>query len=174
MNVDPRYPIGNFEKPAAVGSDLREELIADIRELPLNLAKAVEGLDDAKLDTPYREGGWSVRQVVHHVADSHINALCRFKLALTEEHPVIKPYDEAAWAALEDSGMPVSASMPLIESVHKRFTRLLESMSDEDFARTLDHPESGSWRLDEMLALYGWHSKHHTAHITSLRERNGW
>lgn len=174
MDQDLRYPIGDFNIPSETTPEMRSGWIAAIRALPSSLSAAIEGLSDDQLDTRYRPGGWTVRQVVHHVADSHLNALCRFKLALTEDNPTIKPYDESAWADLSDSEMDPAVSLQLVDSVHKRFANLLENMSDADFARTLDHPESGNWELSKMLALYAWHSRHHTAHITSLRERKGW
>lgn len=174
MSEDLRYPIGDFEMPSDASAEKRSEWIGAIRELPAKIRAAVDGLVEEQIDTPYRPDGWTVRQVVHHVADSHLNAFCRFKLALTEDNPTIKPYDEGAWASLSDSAMDPSVSLDLIDSVHSRFTNLLENMSESDFARTLDHPETGAWQLSKMLALYAWHSKHHTAHITSLRERNGW
>jgi uncharacterized damage-inducible protein DinB len=174
MSEDLRYPIGNFEKPAGITNDMRRENIKAIKELPGELACALHGLDAGQMDTEYRPGGWTVRQVVHHVADSHLNAYCRFKLALTEEGPTIKPYDEAAWAELPDNTTSAEVSLQLTEGLHKRFANLLDGMSESDFGRTLVHPESGPWTLDEMLALYAWHSKHHTAHITALRAREGW
>jgi hypothetical protein len=134
---------------------------------------AVASLSPEQLDTPYRPGGWTVRTVVHHVPDSHINSYVRFKLALTEDEPVIKPYDEAAWAKLVDSG-PIEPSLTLLESLHERWVQLLKTLSDADFARQFRHPELGAVRLDQNLALYAWHGKHHVAHITSLRERMGW
>jgi hypothetical protein len=174
MNEDLRYPIGNFEKPAEFTEELRAANIEAIRDLPGEIACALHGMDAVQLDTEYRPGGWTVRQVVHHVADSHLNAFCRFKLALTEDSPTIKPYDEAAWADLPDSSLDTGISLQLIEGLHGRFTKLLDTMSGSDFGKTLVHPESGLWTLDGMLALYAWHSKHHTAHITALREREGW
>jgi uncharacterized damage-inducible protein DinB len=171
MTNDPRYPVGKFD-PANYPS--RGDNIAIIAELPANLAKAVSGLSDEQLDTPYREGGWTLRQTVHHVADSHINSICRFKLALTEDVPMIRPYEEGLWAELADSKMPVDASLKLIDGLHARWAAMLKSMSDDDFERKLKHPESGEWTLDKMLALYAWHSRHHTAHITTTRERRGW
>ena len=168
---DPRFPIGKFD-PEAPGT--RAEFIQIIKDLPANLSKAVDGLNDDQLNTPYREGGWTLRQTVHHVADSHINSICRFKLALTEDFPTIKPYEEARWAELADSSMPVDVSLRLIDGLHARFGAMLDSMSDEDFARKLQHPESGEWVLEKLLAMYAWHSRHHTAHITHTRERNGW
>ena len=171
MEQDPRYPVGKFD-PANYPS--RSDNIAIIAGLPANLAKAVNRLNDEQLDTPYREGGWTLRQTVHHVADSHINSICRFKLALTEDVPMIRPYEESLWAELADSKMPVDASLKLIDGLHARWAAMLESMSDDDFERKLKHPESGEWTLDKMLALYAWHSRHHTAHITTTRERHGW
>ena len=136
---------------------------------------AVAGLTPEQLDTPYRPGGWTVRQVVHHVPDSHINSYVRFKLALTEEEPTIKPYDEARWAKLADTATtPVEVSLTLLDSLHSRWVPLLQSLTEADFARQFRHPELGMVRLDRNLALYAWHGKHHVAHITSLRERMGW
>ena len=135
---------------------------------------AVAGLNDSQLDTPYREGGWTVRQVVHHVADSHANSYVRFKLALTEDWPTIKPYDEAAWANLPDSRDPIDPSLVFIDGLHQRLVAVLESMNDADFERGFNHPERGRMDLATNLALYAWHSRHHTAHITSLRARQGW
>lgn len=174
MSEDLRFPVGNFELPGEIGPSERAEFIRTIKELPGEIECAVHGLDEQQIDTPYRPDGWTVRQVVHHVADSHLNALCRFKLALTEDLPTIKPYDEAAWAELPDASKDTDVSLRLIRSLHERFAYLLDGMSDSDYARKLQHPESGEWDLNGMLALYAWHSKHHTAHITKLRERNGW
>jgi hypothetical protein len=144
-------------------------------QLPENLKKAVSGLSDAQLDTPYRPGGWTVRQVIHHVPDSHMNSYTRFRLALTEDSPLIKPYEEAAWAQLPDARTaPVAPSLMLLEGLHFRFVTLLRSLSEADFAKTFRHPELGEKRLDWTLGLYGWHCLHHTAHITSLRTREGW
>ncbi len=146
-----------------------------LRLLPERLRAAVSGLTDHQLDTPYREGGWTVRQVVHHVADSHANSYIRFKLALTEDWPTIKTYDEAAWADLADSRrLPVEVSLNLIEALHGRWVRLLESLSEDDFRKGFEHPEMGRQNLASVLALYDWHSRHHTAHIVSLRARQGW
>lgn len=166
-----RYPIGRFN-PAAAGS--RADQVETLRRLPESLRAAVAGLNDSQLDTPYREGGWTVRQLVHHVADSHANSYVRVKMALTDENPTIFAYDEAAWARLPDSQMPVEVSLPMIEAVHARLVSLLESMSDADYERTFRHPERGQVTLANNLALYDWHSRHHTAHITRLRERMGW
>jgi uncharacterized damage-inducible protein DinB len=169
---DPRFPIGKFN-PEDFPS--REGNIDTIGELPLRIKAAVEGLSDEQLDTPYRDGGWTLRQTVHHLADSHINSLCRFKLALTEdEPPTIRPYLEDRWAELSDSAMPVDVSLKILEGVHSRWKSLLDAMSEDDYKREFIHPETGRWTLDRVLALYAWHSKHHTAHITSTRERNGW
>jgi len=166
-----RYPIGRFN-PAAAGS--RDNQIETLRQLPARLRTAVRGLDDSQLDTPYRESGWSVRQLVHHVADSHANSYIRVKLALTEESPTISAYDEAAWAKLPDSKMPIEVSLPLIDAVHARLVLLMETMSEADYQKTFRHPERGQVTLANNLALYDWHSRHHTAHITRLRERMGW
>lgn len=171
---DLRYPIGKFDRSAAPTPESRSRSIDIITELPQKLTEAVAGLHDDQLDTPYRPEGWTVRQAVHHVADSHINSFCRFKLALTEDVPTIRPYEEGEWAVLADSRLPLEASMKIIEGVHERWAALLSTMSDADFARRLIHPASGEWTLDEMLGMYAWHSRHHTAHITRLREREGW
>ncbi|UWZ84324.1 YfiT family bacillithiol transferase [Occallatibacter riparius] len=169
---DLRYPIGRFNA-AAAGS--RAEQIDTLRNLPSNLRTAVAGLNDTQLDTPYREGGWTVRQLVHHIADSHANAYIRFKLALTEDNPTIKPYDEAAWANLPDSRLAIDPSLALTDAVHVRLVSLLESMTDTDYQKTFRHPERGGpVSLSNNLAVYDWHSRHHLAHITRLRERMGW
>ena len=166
-----RYPVGRFNA-AAAGS--RAEQMETIRQLPDKLRTAVSGLSDSQLDTPYREGGWTVRQLVHHIADSHANAYIRFKLALTEDTPTIKPYDEAAWANLVDSSMAIDVSLAFTEAVHARLNTLLASMSDADFQKSFRHPERGTVTLANNLAMYDWHSRHHIAHITGLRERMGW
>lgn len=171
---DLRYPVGQFDK-SAIDPARRAEYIQIIAELPKNISAATGGLDDKQLDTPYRPGGWSVRQTVHHVADSHMNSFCRFKLALTEDAaPTIRPYYEDRWAELDDSKLPVDTSLNIINGVHARWTAMLNGMSGEDFERKFIHPETGEWTLDGALALYAWHSRHHTAHITKLREREGW
>lgn len=173
--MDPRYPIGKLEMPAQVSQARRQQAIDEIASTPGKLRAAVKGLNDAQLDTPYREGGWTVRQVVHHVPDSHLNAYVRLKLALTEENPTIKPYDEAAWANLADSkSTPIEVSLTLMDSVHDRWVRILRSMKPEQFARKLVHPENGERTVDWLLFLYEWHGKHHTAHITELRKQKGW
>ena len=172
---DLRYPIGRFSPPASSVADIRAAQIQTLRLLPERLAAAVAGLDDAQLDTPYRDGGWTVRQLVHHVADSHANSYVRFKLALTEDWPIIKPYDEAAWAGLADSNiLPVDISLTFLGSLHARWVALLESMQEADFEKGYNHPENGRQSLAVALALYDWHSRHHTAHITRLRARQGW
>ncbi len=172
---DPRYPVGRFQAPSAITALDRHQFISEIEKLPHNLREAARGLSDAQLDTPYREGGWTVRQVIHHVADSHMNSFSRFKLALTEDSPTIKPYDEALWASTADSiAVPVESSLAVLDGLHQRWTVLLRSLADADYARTFIHPERGVMRLDMNLALYAWHSRHHTAHVTSLRRRMNW
>ncbi len=171
---DPRYPIGKFKPPAASTPAVRAEQLESLRLLPERLRAAVAGLNDTQLDTPYRDGGWTVRQVVHHFADSHANSYIRFKLALTEDWPTIKPYDEAAWAHLPDSRLAIEPSLVLITGLHQRLVGLLEPMSEEDFERGFIHPERGRVSLATNLAIYDWHSRHHTAHITNLRARKGW
>jgi uncharacterized damage-inducible protein DinB len=169
-----RYPIGHFTAPASYTAEVRAENIETLRLLPQRLRAAVAGLDAAQLDTPYREGGWTVRQVVHHVADSHANSYIRFKLALTEDWPTIKPYDEAAFAQLADAKLPIEGSLALIEALHGRWVALLETLTEDDFQRGFTHPKMGSQSLANALAIYAWHSHHHTAHITTLRTRQGW
>jgi uncharacterized damage-inducible protein DinB len=172
---DLRYPIGRFVAPAASTASVRAAHIQTLRLLPEKLGAAVAGLNQSQLDTPYREGGWTVRQLVHHVADSHAMSYTRFKLALTEDWPTIKPYDEAAWAELADARtLPIDVSLKWIAALHARWVTLLESMSEEDFERGFNHPEMGRQNLARSLALYDWHSRHHTAHITALRARQGW
>jgi len=172
---DLRYPIGHFTMPASSMAGIRVAHMRTLKLFPERLTSAVTGLKDTQLDTPYREGGWTVRQVVHHLADSHANAYIRMKLALTEDWPTIKPYDEAAWADLSDARwLPVEISLNLIAALHVRWVSLLESMSDEDFRRGYVHPEGGRQNLAQVLALYDWHSRHHTAHILNLRTQMGW
>jgi uncharacterized damage-inducible protein DinB len=174
MSEDLRYPIGKFDSSREVTPELRREFIKTIADLPLKIAEAVEGLSDEQLDTEYRPEGWTVRQTVHHIADSHLNSYCRFKLALTEDKPTIRPYHEDLWAELPDSKLPIDVSLKIIEGIHERWVVLLESFTEDDFKKELNHPDSGLWTLDKFLGLYEWHSRHHTAHITRLRERNGW
>ena len=172
--MDPRYPIGKFEMPKEVTQARRQQAIEAIAAAPAQMRAAVKGLNDKQLDTPYREGGWTVRQVVHHVPDSHMNALIRLKLALTEDNPTVKPYNETAWAELADAKMPIEASQSLLDSVHARWDRVWRAMKPEQFARKLVHPEHGERTIDWLLFLYEWHGKHHTAHITELRKQKGW
>jgi hypothetical protein len=172
---DFRYPIGRFSPPASSPPGVRAAHIHTLRMLPERLQSAVNGLNDAQLDTPYRQGGWTVRQLVHHIADSHANSYMRFKLALTEDWPTIKAYDEAAWAELADSKvLPIEVSLGFITGLHGRWVALIESLSEDDFQKGFNHPELGRQNLAKALALYDWHSRHHTAHITGLRERQGW
>lgn len=150
-------------------------MIEEISVVPMRMRAAIDGLTPAQLDMPYREGGWTLRQVVHHVPDSHLNAYVRFKLALTEDVPTIKPYDEARWAELSDTrDTPVKTSLTLLEALHDRWVRLLKSMQPSDFQRRLTHPENGPMTVDALLGLYAWHGRHHVAHITTARERLGW
>ncbi len=174
--ADLRYPIGKFERRDSLTPDERRTLIDQIAAAPQRMRDAVRGLSNAQLDTPYREGGWTVRQVVHHVPDSHLNAYVRLKLALTEESPTIKPYDEGEWAKLPDSvKTPAETSLQLLESLHERWTTLLRSLGPSDFQRTFRHPDHpGAMPIDVLVALYAWHGRHHAAHITSLRERMKW
>jgi uncharacterized damage-inducible protein DinB len=172
MTNELSYPIGKFD-PSAYAD--RHENLRTISELPARVAAAVNNLSEGQVDTPYRPGGWTLRQTVHHLADSHMNSQIRFKLALTEdEPPTIRPYYEDRWAELDDSKLPVDVSLKMIEAIHTRWSALLESMTEADYERKFIHPETGEWTLDRALALYAWHSKHHTAHITRLRERNDW
>jgi uncharacterized damage-inducible protein DinB len=175
MIDDPRYPTGKFTFNPSVTPDMRRQSIAAIRETPSALRSAVRGLSEAQLNTPYREGGWTVRQVVHHVPESHMNAFMRFKLALTEDNPTIKPYNEDAWAKLADvPRAPVETSLALLDALHARWVTLLDVMTPEEFGRPLVHPDSGPMTLDRMLQLYAWHGRHHVAHITALRARQNW
>lgn len=173
---DLRYPIGTFRAPATIEPSQRAAWIEAIAAAPRSLEQAVAGLTPQQFDTPYRPGGWTVRQVVHHVPDSHLNAYARFKLALTEDEPVIKPYDQARWAELADTrDAPPEASLALLAALHTRWVALLRAMTDADFHRPYRHPEQGRLvPLGEALGLYAWHGRHHTAHITSLRQRTGW
>jgi uncharacterized damage-inducible protein DinB len=174
MTTDLAYPIGRFQRPASLDAEARAAAIAHLAALPTELRAAVDGLTDEQLDTPYRPGGWSVRQVVHHLADSHLNAFVRLKLALTEAEPTIRPYDEKRWAELADSRLPLAPSLAILDGVHARFVALLTAMPPEDFARPLTHPVSGPQTIDTLVALYSWHGRHHVAHITGLRRREGW
>jgi uncharacterized damage-inducible protein DinB len=172
---DLRYPIGRFTPDPAPTAETRARHIGEIAALPRRIRKAVAGLSQEQLNTPYREGGWTVRQLVHHVPDSHLNAYIRCKLALTENIPTIKPYDQSAWANLQDAALtPVDVSLSLLEAIHARWVTLLRALKTEDFQRQFKHPETGTQTIDSTVALYAWHSNHHLAHITGLRERMGW
>ena len=173
--MDPRYPIGKFEMPAQVTAASRQAAIQTIAETPTKFRAAVRGLNESRLDTPYRDGGWTVRQVVHHVPDSHLNAYVRLKLTLTESVPTIKPYAEDKWAELADSrSTPIEVSLSLLESLHTRWDLLWRSLSPKDFSRKLIHPDHGERNIDWLVFMYAWHGQHHTAHITELRKAKGW
>jgi DinB superfamily len=197
VSEDLKYPVGKFEKQASYSSAQRAVFIQVLEESPAQLRAAVAGLSESQLETPYRPNGWTVRQVVHHVPDSHMNAFIRMKLALTEDKPIIKPYDEAAWALLADSGGPCEVSLTLLEALHSRWVELLRGFSDSDWQRGFVHPEMlkaaqakaaenpqwaqgfaadqlGLITLEQALGTYAWHSRHHVAHVTKLRERSGW
>jgi hypothetical protein len=172
---DPRYPIGKFTYQTPPTSEARQKLIDSIEQAPSGLREAIRGLSPEQLDTPYREGGWTVRQVIHHVPDSHMNAYIRFKLALTEDEPTIKPYMEDRWAKLADTtNTPPEVSLSLMDSLHDRWVRLLRSLEPNDWKRAFQHPELGLVPLEKNLVLYSWHGRHHVAHITELRKRMGW
>jgi len=175
MEADLRYPIGKFQRIENLTDEQRRAYIDQIAEVPAQLNAALEGLKPEQLDTPYRPGGWTVRQVVHHLPDSHMNAFTRFKLALTEDEPTIKPYNEARWAELADArNAPIGPSLALLDSLHNRWVVLMRSLTPADWARKFRHPERGVVTLEDNLGMYAWHGRHHVAHITSLRERNGW
>lgn len=174
MNIDPRYPNGKYE-PQPYSAEQKEKWLLDIRFLPEELEQSLLNLDAEQLHTPYREGGWTVQQLVHHVADSHMNAYIRFKLGLTEENPTIKPYEEKEWALLPDNELPVNISITLLHALHQRWYTLLTQLKEEDWNRNVVHPEHGrQMSLWFLLGLYAWHGKHHTKHITTLREHKGW
>ncbi len=172
--LDHRYPIGAFQRPEHTSPDDRLAAILVLADLPTHLRNAVQDLDHAQLGTPYRDGGWTVRQLVHHIADSHINALTRVKMALTEDGPTIKPYNEAAWATLHDSAAPVEWSLNLLEALHGRWVMLLQSLDEAQWQSGFRHPERGFMSVELSTLLYAWHSRHHTAHITHLRQREDW
>jgi uncharacterized damage-inducible protein DinB len=172
--TDERYPIGKFTPVPGLSPADRNACIEQIAAAPANFRRAVAGLNDTQLDTPYRSGGWTVRQVAHHVPDSHMNAYMRFKWGLTEETPAIKTYEEKDWAKTPEMRAPIAMSLDLLTALHQRWVTLLRAMTPADFARTIKHPEWGTPSLDAMLALYAWHGRHHTAHVTSLRQRLGW
>jgi uncharacterized damage-inducible protein DinB len=172
---DPRYPIGAYHPPSNIDASHRWAWIESISQLPGELSSVVRGLSDQQLGTPYREGGWTVRQLVHHVADSHQNSHIRFRLALTEDVPLIKPYNEKLWAELPDAKqLPVDCSLQLLDGLHRRWTDLLRHMTEADFKRRLVHPESGELTLGWLLGLYAWHGRHHVAHISRLKDRMSW
>lgn len=172
---DPRYPIGKFRSVRrTLSREERAALIDAIRETPARMRAAVAGLSDGQLDTPYRDGGWTVRQVVHHVVDSHVNAYCRFKLAATEDHPTIRTYEEKEWAELPDTKLPPEASLAILDALHARWVAFLEGVEPSYFERTLHYPGTGDVTPDVLLEIYGWHGPHHVAHVTTLRDRNGW
>jgi uncharacterized damage-inducible protein DinB len=172
---DPRFPIGKFHYEGQVSEEQKQAYLDDIAQTPSNLRAAVKGLSASQFDTPYRPGGWTIRQVVHHVPDSHMNSYVRFKLALTEDEPTIKPYAEDRWAELADNkSTPVEVSLIMLDSLHDRWVRLLRSLTPEDWKRTFRHPDLGPMTLEKTLALYAWHGKHHVAHITELRKRMSW
>ena len=172
---DLRYPIGKYQPELFSAKQLQEWLI-DIKFLPQHLENAVLNLDEQQLNTPYRSEGWTVRQVVHHVADSHMNAYIRFKLGLTEDNPTIKPYNEEAWAKMKDTALiPINVSLTLLHALHTRWMEVLNDIKEEEWNRTVVHPEHGrQMTLWYLLGMYAWHGRHHTAHVTSLRERMGW
>lgn len=176
MTTELQYPIGRFTAVTPITDAMRRTAVDDIAALPARMRKAVDGLTDAQLDRPYRPGGWTVRQVVHHVPDSHVNAYIRLKLALTEHAPTIKPYDEKEWAKLADARMPIEVSLVLLEGVHARWAVLCGDLKPSDWSRTFIHPEypEGPRTIDWLVQIYAWHSNHHLAHITSLRKREGW
>lgn len=172
---DLRFPIGRFSYDGPPTEEQRQTLLDEIAHTPHNLRAAVNGLSDSQLETPYRPDGWTVRQVVHHVPDSHLNSYVRFKLALTEDEPTIKPYAEDRWAELADTkATPLEVSLTMLDSLHDRWVRLMRSLSTGDWKRTFRHPEHGTMTLEKNLAMYAWHGRHHVAHITRLRERNRW
>ena len=173
--ADPRFPIGKFSYDGTLTEEKKALYLDDIEQTPARLEAAVRGLSEKQLDTPYREGGWTVRQVVHHVPDSHMNSYMRFKLALTEDEPTIRPYMENLWAELpEAKTAPIELSLALLSSLHTRWMLMLRALSAEDWKRTFRHPEIGLMSLEKNLALYAWHGKHHVAHVTALREKMGW
>ena len=174
METDLRYPVGKFERPERLEESRILALVDSLAEAPARLARAVAGLNAARLDTPYRPGGWTLRQVVHHLPDSHMNAYIRCKLALTESDPTIKTYEEERWAELADSRSPIEPSLALFENLHARWVLLLRSLAKPDWGRKFLHPNLGMMTVGQNLAQYEWHGRHHVAHIVSLRERQGW
>ena len=172
---DLRFPIGRFHFDGPLTDDQKDKALDDVATTPANLRAAVKGLSESQLDTPYRPAGWTVRQVVHHMPDSHMNSYVRFKLALTEDEPTIKTYAEDRWAELADTkATPIGVSLTLFDSLHDRWVRLMRSLTTEDWKRSFRHPDLGPMSLEKALALYAWHGRHHVTHITALREREGW
>ncbi len=171
---DARYPIGEWNSPPSLSEVERQTAIAWLRAVPEKLARALRGLNDQQLDTPYRDGGWTLRQVAHHLPDSHLNCYMRFKLGLTEIEPTIRPYDEKAWALLPDITTPIESSLTLLRALHIRMVHLLEALDEEAWSREFINPESGRYRIDQLLSVCAWHGRHHIAQITALRERKGW
>jgi hypothetical protein len=174
MNEALSYPIGRFDLTTPFPADKREEAIEAIADLPRALRSALDGLADAQIDTRYRDYGWTVRQLVHHVADSHMNAYIRLKLALTEDQPTITPYEQNLWARLPDSRLPTGVSLQLLDALHLRWVTIWKSLAPEEFSRTFVHPELGPMTANTLLHLYAWHGRHHVAHVTNLRARKGW
>lgn len=175
MTTDPRYPIGKFSFNGSLTPEQKQQFLNDIEQTPAHLRAAVKGLSDAQLNTPYRDGGWTVRQVVHHVPDSHMNSYIRFKLALTENEPTIRPYMEDRWAELPEArSAPIEVSLALLDSLHGRWMLFLRKLTDADWKRNFRHPDLGLISLEKTLALYAWHGRHHVAHVTTLKEKMGW
>ena len=173
--TDLRYPIGEFHRKASYSAEERARYIEQLKQIPLSLKAGLAGLSETQLDTPYREGGWTVRQVAHHIPDSHLNAYLRVKLALTEDQPVIKPYEENAWVRLADTpGTLLEVTVTLLEALHTRWAILFESLKEPDWKREYRHPVNGAVSVEATLAWYVWHGQHHIAHITHLRQREGW
>jgi len=175
MNDDVRYPVGPCEWPAEVSVDEKKRHLRDIAELPAKLRAAVAGLAAQHLDIPYRDGGWTIRQIVHHIPDSHMNSYVRFKLALTEDQPTIKPYDEKLWSEIPEARTaPIEMSLDMVDALHRRWSLMLQNMTDADFERSIVHPEIGALKLKSLVAGYGWHCRHHVAQIVATRRRMGW
>ena len=174
MTEDLRYPVGKFERDTQITPERRAALVEEIAGLPAAFSAAAAGLSESQLDTPYRPGGWTVRQVIHHVPDSHMNAYIRCKLAVTEDNPTVKTYDEARWAEQSDSHGPTASSLTILDAVHARWVSWLRSLEDAAFARPTTHPDMGTMTVSDYVQMYAWHGRHHTAHITGLRQRMGW
>jgi uncharacterized damage-inducible protein DinB len=172
--MDRKYPIGTFQFDGEITDRVTHDWIKEIEDLPRLLRDAVKDLNNEQIDTPYRSGSWTVRQVIHHLADSHMNAYVRFRLALTEVNPIIKTYDETKWAELNDYELPIDISLSLLEALHVRWTNFLRSLTPTDMEKTFIHPDSGEISVGKNIGIYAWHGRHHLAHITSLCSRNGW